>query len=74
MVAFILVCAYQTAVAQQRVNEFHSEKFLKSLQGATTFAGRKYANSDTSSPKRLRLMACISIATQAGRKEARDLH
>lgn len=45
------------AAAQQRVREFHSGKFLKSLQGTTTFAGRKYANSDTPSPKKLRLMA-----------------
>ncbi|EDE6508704.1 Exc2 family lipoprotein [Salmonella enterica subsp. enterica serovar Enteritidis] len=45
------------AAAQQRVNEFHSEKFLKSLQGTTTFAGRKYTNSDTPSPKKLSVLA-----------------
>lgn len=43
--------------ALQRVNEFHSEKFLKSLQGTNTFAGRKYTNSRTPSPEKLRLLA-----------------
>ncbi|EBI1835095.1 Exc2 family lipoprotein [Salmonella enterica subsp. enterica] len=45
------------AAAQQRVKEFHSEKFLNSLQGTTTFAGRKYANSDTPSSKKLNVLA-----------------
>lgn len=43
--------------ARQRVKEFHTEKFLKSLQGTTTFAGRKYASNDVPSPKKLRLLA-----------------
>ncbi|EME7332680.1 TPA: Exc2 family lipoprotein [Escherichia coli] len=43
--------------AQQRVKEFHSEKFLESLQGTTTFAGRKYTNSRMPSPEKLRLLA-----------------
>lgn len=43
--------------ARQRVKEFHTEKFLTSLQGTTTFAGRKYADNDMPSPKTLRLLA-----------------
>ncbi|EII7449762.1 Exc2 family lipoprotein [Salmonella enterica subsp. enterica serovar Newport] len=43
--------------AQQRVKEFHTETFLKSLQGTTTFAGRKYVNNDIPSPEKLRLLA-----------------
>ncbi|END3476479.1 Exc2 family lipoprotein [Salmonella enterica] len=31
--------------------------FLKSLQGITTFAGRKYVNNDIPSPEKLRLLA-----------------
>lgn len=38
--------------AQQRVKEFHSEKFFHSLRSTTTFAGRKYTNSDMPSPKK----------------------
>ncbi|ENC0308260.1 Exc2 family lipoprotein, partial [Escherichia coli] len=43
--------------AQQRVKEFHSEKFFHSLRSTTAFAGRKYTNSDMPSPKKMRLMA-----------------
>ncbi|ELE1485100.1 Exc2 family lipoprotein, partial [Escherichia coli] len=43
--------------AQQRVKEFHSEKFFHSLRSTTTFAGRKYTNSDMPSPKKMKLMA-----------------
>ncbi|EDV9721720.1 Exc2 family lipoprotein [Salmonella enterica subsp. salamae] len=43
--------------ARQCVKEFHTEKFLESLQGTTTFAGRKYANNDMPSSKKLRLLA-----------------
>ena len=43
--------------AQQRIKEFHSEKFFHSLQSTTTFAGRKYTNSDMPSPKKMKLMA-----------------
>ena len=32
--------------------EFHSEKFLQSLRSTTTFAGRKYTNSDMPSPEK----------------------
>lgn len=43
--------------AQQRIKEFHSEKFFHSLRSTTTFAGRKYTNSDMPSPKKMKLMA-----------------
>ena len=43
--------------AQQRIKEFHSEKFLQSLRSTTTFAGRKYTNSDMPSPEKMKLLA-----------------
>lgn len=39
--------------AQQRIKEFHSEEFLQSLRTTTTFAGRKYTNSDMPSPEKI---------------------
>ncbi|HBA6994325.1 TPA: Exc2 family lipoprotein, partial [Escherichia coli] len=35
----------------------HSEKFLQSLRSTTTFAGRKYMNSDMPSPEKMKLLA-----------------
>ncbi|HAM4872553.1 TPA: Exc2 family lipoprotein [Escherichia coli] len=43
--------------AQQRIKEFHSEEFLQSLRTTTTFAGRKYTNSDMPSPEKMKLLA-----------------
>ncbi|TCD27561.1 Exc2 family lipoprotein, partial [Escherichia coli] len=43
--------------SQQRVKEFHSEKFFHSLLSTTAFACRKYTNSDMHSPKKMKLMA-----------------
>ena len=43
--------------AQQRIKEFHSEKFLQSLRSTTTFAGRKYTDSDMPSPEKMKLLA-----------------
>ena len=43
--------------AQQRVKEFHSEKFFHSLRSTTTFAGRKYTNGDMPSPEKMKLLA-----------------
>ncbi|MGA1957704.1 Exc2 family lipoprotein, partial [Klebsiella pneumoniae complex sp. WS2972] len=43
--------------AQQRIKEFHSEEFLQSLRTTTNFAGRKYTNSDTPSPEKMKLLA-----------------
>ncbi|EIX4511106.1 Exc2 family lipoprotein [Escherichia coli] len=42
---------------QQRIQQFHSQEFFHSLQSTTTFAGRKYTNSDMPSPKKMKLMA-----------------
>lgn len=42
---------------QQRVTQFHNEEFLKSIQVKEKFAGRRYENSHTPSPKELSLMA-----------------
>ncbi|TFO60106.1 entry exclusion protein 2 (plasmid) [Escherichia coli] len=43
--------------AQQRIKEFHSEKFLQSLRSTTTFAGRKYTDSYMPSPEKMKLLA-----------------
>lgn len=43
--------------AQQRVNLFHNEDFLKSVQAKEQFAGKTYENISTPSPKEFSLMA-----------------
>lgn len=48
---------------QQRVSQFHSAEFLKSIQSEEKFAGRTYNDSSTPSPKVLKAMGeAISAA------------
>ncbi|WP_237726343.1 Exc2 family lipoprotein [Serratia marcescens] len=41
---------------QQRIQQFHSQEFLNSLQGTTQFAGTDYRSKDLT-PKKSRLLA-----------------
>lgn len=41
---------------QQRIQQFHSQEFLNSLQGTTQFAGTDYRSKDLT-PKKYRLLA-----------------
>ncbi|WP_064565565.1 Exc2 family lipoprotein [Escherichia coli] len=51
---------------QLRVKEVRAEKFFHSRQSTTTFAGRKYTNSDRPSPKKVKLMADTISAVDLG--------
>ena len=46
-----------SALAQQRVAEFHSDEFLNAIHGRSKFAGKTYSNSNIPSDKNLRLLA-----------------
>ncbi|CDZ86602.1 hypothetical protein BN1086_04944 [Citrobacter koseri] len=48
---------------QQRVSQFRSEEFLKSIQSEEEFAGRTYNDSSTPSPKELKAMGDAISAT-----------
>lgn len=49
--------------AQQRVSQFRSEEFLKSIQSEEKFAGRTYNDSSTPTPKELKVMGDAISAT-----------
>lgn len=49
--------------AQQRVSQFRSEEFLKSIQSEEKFAGRTYNDSSTPTPKELKAMGDAISAT-----------
>ena len=49
--------------AQQRVGQFRSEEFLKSIQSEEKFAGRTYNDSSTPTPKELKAMGDAISAT-----------
>ncbi|ASQ15693.1 hypothetical protein BJM06_a00044 (plasmid) [Enterobacter cloacae] len=44
------------AAAQKKAADFRSEKFLTSIRGKTTFAGKAYDDSRTPSPKKLQAL------------------
>lgn len=53
--------------AQQRVNEFRSDVFLKSIQGETIFAGKRYADNNIPSANKRKAMGdAISAAYMDG--------
>lgn len=49
--------------AQQRISQFRSEEFLKSIRSEEKFAGRTYNDSSTPSPKELKAMGDAISAT-----------
>lgn len=49
--------------AQQRVSQFRSEEFLKSIKSEEKFAGRTYNDSSTPTPKELKVMGDAISAT-----------
>lgn len=58
--------------AQQKVNKFHSEEFLKSIKSKEEFAGKVYTDNHTPSPKKLKAMGdAISAAYMDGYKGMR---
>ncbi len=57
--------------ALQRVSQFRSEEFLKSIRSEEKFAGRTYTDSSTPSPKELKVMGDAISATYMDGYEGR---
>ncbi|EAA7344326.1 Exc2 family lipoprotein [Salmonella enterica subsp. enterica serovar 1,4,[5],12:i:-] len=58
--------------AQKKAAEFRSEKFLTSIRGKTTFAGREYDDSQIPSPKKLKALGDAIAETYLDGYEGRQ--